>query len=233
MHQPLDGSGKGRVFLGFEHALPGTLVEQAAAATEPVAADLVLYDPVRNVRAAVAGGAVLLTWETQDLHTRAFVVERSSDGRAFEVLGRVEGPERAAGARPEGVPVYTFRDTGVSGRVVFYRIRQQFESGTERLSERIKLGMGPEKPEDAVLVGNFPNPFNPATTIGYEVRQTGRVHLSVWNLAGHQIALLVDRVQGPGYYEVRFEGGDLPSGTYFARLQTPGRVQSRKMLLAK
>ena len=84
-----------------------------------------------------------------------------------------------------------------------------------------------------MLVGNFPNPFNPATTITYEVHQTSPVRVSVWDLSGQQVTVLVDRIQAPGAYQVRFEGGDLPSGTYFVRLENQRGTQTHKMVLMK
>ena len=97
----------------------------------------------------------------------------------------------------------------------------------------IKVGLGAELPQSVVLIGNFPNPFNATTTISYEVREMEAVRLAVWDLAGQQVGVLVDRVHSPGTYEVAFSAENLPSGTYFARLETEEGIESHKMILTK
>ena len=71
------------------------------------------------------------------------------------------------------------------------------------------------------------------TTITYELVEAQQVRLSVWNLAGHLITVLASQVQAPGTYEVQFEADDLPSGTYFVRLETAQGMESHKMILTK
>ena len=234
MRQPLEANDDEVVLLGFEEAIPNTLVERRVSRTQRVFSDLAFYYPVRNLQAVVEAEEVLLTWETRDPHTTAFVVERSTDGRIFNAIGEVTTPETDPRARPEQARPFEFRDTDVDAQVVFYRIRQRFEGGTERLSSTIKMGLGRDEQEEAFLVGNFPNPFNPTTTIVYEVRKAQRVRISVWDLSGQQLTVLVDEHHQVGNYEVGFEGHDLPSGTYFVQLQSSkGPRQTHKMVLMK
>ncbi len=231
MREPLQATA-GTVILGFEEPIPAELLAQRAARVERIASDLVFYQPVQYIQAVPEGEGVHLTWETKDTRTRAFILERSSDGRAFVPVGEVNAAD--ATRRDDEARAYAFHDPYVTDQVVFYRIRQRFESGAERLSGAIKLGLGRQVQEEgAVLLGNFPNPFNPATTIGYEVRQAQRVRVSVWDLKGQQVAVLVDRVHQPGYYEVRFDATDLPSGTYFVRMQTRRGTLTHQMVLTK
>jgi len=232
MHQPLEAGGGGVVLLGFEEVIPGELVEQRSPRTERVFSDLAFYYPVRNMQAVVEEEGVLLTWETEDPHTTAFVVERSTDGAFFETVTEVAASSSGDGGGEED-GFFEYHDTEVSAQVVFFRIRQRFEGGAERLSGTIKLGLGRNE-EDVNLIGNFPNPFNPNTTIVYEVRQPQRVLIGVWDLSGQSVAELVDRVHQVGTFEVRFEGADLPSGTYFVRLQSSkGPMHIHKMVLMK
>ena len=232
MRQPLEAAGDGVLLLGFEEAIPGRLVEQRSTRTEQVVSDLTFYHPARNLQAVVEGEAVRLTWQTPDPHTTAFLVERSTDGRLFETVGEVAGPGAAETTREDGF--FTFEDPAVSAQVVFYRIRQRFAGGAERVSGTIKLGLGREEEKGAALLANFPNPFNPNTTIAYEVREAQRVRISVWDLSGQLVAVLVDRGHDQGRFEVGFDGSDLPSGTYFVRLQSKyGPMQTHKMTLMK
>lgn len=234
MRQPMEAAGDGVVLLGFEEAIPGRLVEQRSKRTEHVVSDLTFYHPARNLQAVVEGEAVRLTWQTPDPHTTAFFVERSTDGRLFEPVGEVAGPGATEAVREDEDGFFTFEDPAVSAQVVFYRLRQQFAGGAERVSGTIKLGLGREEEKGAILLANFPNPFNPNTTIAYEVREAQRVRISVWDLSGQLVAVLVDRGHDQGRFEVGFEGSDLPSGTYFVRLQSKyGPMQTHKMTLMK
>lgn len=232
MHQPIEEVGGGLV-LHFDAPMPGNLLVHGAEPLRTTPADLTFYFPIRHLQAAEEEEtqAVLLSWDTRDVHTEAFIIERSVDGTSFIPVGEVAGPRREN--RGSEASYYTFLDSESRDQVVFYRIRQRFQGGSERLSGTIKLGRGPVPAESTLLVGNFPNPFVRVTTIGYEVRKLEQVHISVWDLSGQQVASLVSREHEPGYYRVQFEGDDLPSGTYFVRLQTPSGTQTRKMILAK
>ncbi|GAB5519046.1 MAG: hypothetical protein RhofKO_12970 [Rhodothermales bacterium] len=85
-----------------------------------------------------------------------------------------------------------------------------------------------------VLRQNYPEPFNQQTTIRYEVINTVPVQLHVYDLLGRRIRTLVDGVQDAGVYDVVFEAGDLPAGTYFYRLEAAGYVSiTRRMVLQR
>jgi glucose/arabinose dehydrogenase len=90
-----------------------------------------------------------------------------------------------------------------------------------------------DRAREAVLEQNFPNPFNPSTSIKYTLRRPGYVHLAVYNLLGQEVALLVDGVQPQGTYEAEFGKADLPSGIYFYRLQAPGVFETKKMVVTR
>ena len=95
-------------------------------------------------------------------------------------------------------------------------------------------------PGEFVLQQNYPNPFsangtsgNPATTISYALPEGMAVTLKVLNVAGQEVATLVERQQERGIYHVTFNARKLPSGVYFAVLQAGEVRQVRQMLLAK
>jgi hypothetical protein len=88
-------------------------------------------------------------------------------------------------------------------------------------------------PEEAVLDQNYPNPFNPATVIGFSVQRATRVKLSVHDLVGNEIAVLVDGTVSAGSHTARFDAAERAAGVYFSRLTVGGTVQVRKMLLVK
>jgi uncharacterized protein (DUF1501 family) len=80
---------------------------------------------------------------------------------------------------------------------------------------------------------NYPNPFNSSTTIRYSVEAAGQVKLEVYDITGRQVQSLVDQHHGVGEYEVRFNAGRLPAGTYMYRLTANGASDSRQMTLVK
>lgn len=88
------------------------------------------------------------------------------------------------------------------------------------------------------LAQNSPNPFNPKTTIRFTLPAAGRATLSVFDVAGRQVAVPVDAELGAGDHEVVWDGRDaagkpLGSGVYFYRLETDAGSATRKMLLVK
>jgi hypothetical protein len=79
----------------------------------------------------------------------------------------------------------------------------------------------------------FPNPFNPVTTISFTVPKAGRVELTVYDVTGRRVQVLVDERQNAGQRFALFDGSDLPSGIYFVRLNAGDISQTRKMVLLK
>jgi len=84
-----------------------------------------------------------------------------------------------------------------------------------------------------VLNQNYPNPFNPESVISYELSTYGNTSLTIHNLLGQEIKILVNQRQWPGSYSVKFDGSEFTSGVYIYRLQADNFSQSKKMLLIK
>jgi photosystem II stability/assembly factor-like uncharacterized protein len=89
------------------------------------------------------------------------------------------------------------------------------------------------QPTEFILEQNFPNPFNPVTTIKYSIPEMNRVTLNLFNLLGEEVAILVNEEKVAGYYTVEFNAAALPSGVYFYQLKAGEYVQTKKMLLLK
>jgi hypothetical protein len=85
----------------------------------------------------------------------------------------------------------------------------------------------------ARLEQNFPNPFNPSTVIRYQIPAAGNARLSVHDLLGRQVAVLVEGRIGPGTHEATFHAASLASGIYFYRLQAGEFVQTKCLTLQK
>ena len=86
-----------------------------------------------------------------------------------------------------------------------------------------------EVPRSIVLDQNYPNPFNPQTTITFSVAETAQTRLTVVDLMGREVAVLVDGVIAPGSYQATFDGSSLSSGTYIYRL-TSGQTRMQRLL---
>jgi hypothetical protein len=95
-----------------------------------------------------------------------------------------------------------------------------------------------ELPARSRLHQNFPNPFNPSTTVRYEVGTADaadgvNVRLTVYDILGRRVAVLADRLHAPGAYAVQFDASQLSSGVYLYRLEAGNRVETRSMMLIK
>jgi len=92
-------------------------------------------------------------------------------------------------------------------------------------------GGSPGQPRTFALSQNFPNPFNPTTTVSYELPAFSDVRLVVFDLLGREAATLVNERMPPGIHTVRFDVSGLASCVYFYPIQAGAFVQTRKLLL--
>ncbi|MCX6174134.1 MAG: T9SS type A sorting domain-containing protein [Ignavibacteriales bacterium] len=88
-------------------------------------------------------------------------------------------------------------------------------------------------PINFILEQNFPNPFNPSTSIAYEIPKSSFVSLDVYDMLGRKLKTLVKEDKAIGKYNVQFNADKLSSGTYFYSLRTKDFIQTKKMILLK
>ena len=93
--------------------------------------------------------------------------------------------------------------------------------------------LGNNIPDKFALSQNFPNPFNPSTTIRFDLAKGTDVKLVVYNSLGQEVAKIFEGYQKAGSYEATFDASKLSSGTYYYRLTTDSYVETKKMLLIK
>lgn len=89
-------------------------------------------------------------------------------------------------------------------------------------------------PMTTVLYPNYPNPFNPTTSINFQIAIHGFINLSIYDLAGRQVEILLNENYNAGTYHTNWNAAAMPSGVYLAVLKIDGQlIDSRKMLLVK
>lgn len=86
---------------------------------------------------------------------------------------------------------------------------------------------------DYNLEHNFPNPFNPSTTINYSIKEDGLVKLIIYNILGQEVRTLLNEFQNAGSYSIQFNSENLPSGVYLYKLHSGSYSKILKMIVTK
>jgi hypothetical protein len=134
--------------------------------------------------------------------------------------------------------VYEYLDEAVEGGAAYlYRIEAVDRSGGSEFFGPVR-GAPLSRPFILALAQNHPNPFNPATTISFELPRASAVRLTIYDVSGRPVRRLLDQVLGAGALEVTWDGRDdsgieVGSGAYFYRLAVGDRRLVRKMLLVR
>ena len=138
-----------------------------------------------------------------------------------------------------GLPEITFdthsldrNNSNITIGYTIYGIDQEILSRGTQLVELKAI------PDEYALHYNYPNPFNPVTTMLYDLPEAGYTRLIIYDLLGRQVQTLVDKHMDAGYYRMQWDGrnsqGKMASGgVYFYQIQTDGFIRTRKMLLLK
>ncbi|MFQ5570042.1 MAG: thrombospondin type 3 repeat-containing protein [Rhodothermales bacterium] len=152
-----------------------------------------------------------------------------------------------------GADSWLLKKTQGNGNARFYTKEHPDVAGNSDLAPRLELDFdtGPnprldaagnvldqhklalEVPDEYALYPNYPNPFNPQTTIRFGMPETAPVTLVIYDVLGRRVRVLVDGTQKAGLHTVTFDAGDLTSGLYVYRLQTPRGSFTQTMLLLK
>lgn len=133
---------------------------------------------------------------------------------------------------------YQYRDAKVDvGKTYFYWLTDVSVKGVETMHGPVAV-QTEQLPIDYSLEPNFPNPFNPTTTISYMMKETGHVRVQVYNIRGQLVRDLVNAEQSAGRFSVVWDGRDMndmqvPTGTYLCTMETSDYRSFIKMTLAK
>jgi len=147
----------------------------------------------------------------------------STNTLAWMRLGLSESGVSSLLVNPQGSELYAGAEDGS-----VYRLDLASVTGVEDETETTV-----EIPTEFELSQNYPNPFNPSTVISFGIKETGSYKLSVYNLLGEEVAVLIDGELNAGYFNVSFNASGLSSGIYIYRLYGADVNITKKMMMLK
>ncbi|MEX0778521.1 MAG: BspA family leucine-rich repeat surface protein [Balneolales bacterium] len=196
-------------------------------ACKPLISSPELTEPAHE--STISEGKLVLEWNAVD-DTDTYTVHVSRDSEFAEVanIPDVEGTE------------YLLSDLE-SLTTYYWRVRAETSDESGPWSDTLSFSTGritsvaenPDMSVDLELDQNYPNPFNPVTRINFGLPQEGNVRLTVYDILGRQVEMLINENLPAGYHEVPFDAANLSTGTYIYRLEAGSRVQIRQMMLVK
>ena len=184
-----------------------------------------LFAPVA-LSTEVGSGEVTITWHVPTASGLAFRVYRRTADTDWAEIG-------VAGRASSEVVVFT--DAQVHGGTRYgYRLL-----ANQLLSDEVWVLVGESGAPSVLRLGpGAPNPFVARTQLSYGVPAAGHVRLEIFDVQGRRVATVVDQVQAAGWRAAGWDGRDargrmVASGTYFARLESDGKVEVRKLVMAR
>lgn len=194
--------------------------------TGPLPVELVNFSAVPD------GDKVALTWQTvTEVNAFGYAVEHTNNENAWKEIGFVP-----ASGNSNVVKAYKWTTNELTPGSHTFRLRMIDADGSFKYSNVVSIQIN--VPLTSHLAQNYPNPFNPETSISYTLESDSWVTLSVYDLSGAEVALLVNSRQQGGNYSIRYDASGLASGVYLLRLNAIGINgsvinETRKMVLMR
>jgi hypothetical protein len=180
-----------------------------------------------SLTASISGRIIMLNWQTTtEVNNCGFEVERKTANSSWQQIGFVQGHGNSNSPKE-----YAFIDKQIGGTKFQYRLKQIDNDGKFEYSKEIEVEL--ILPNNYTLEQNYPNPFNPSTVISYSLPSASNVKLIVYNTIGQTVNVLENGYKNAGNYSIQFNGGNLPGGIYFYRLEAGQFSQVKKMMLVK
>lgn len=177
--------------------------------------------------ASMTGTSVKLIWTTAtEVNNYGFSAERKVQNEEWKEISFIQGNGNSNSPKN-----YTFVDSSSLSGKIQYRLKQMDFDGKYEYSNVIEVKV--ETLTQFKLEQNFPNPFNPTTTISYNLPKSGLVNLVIYDVLGKEIKRLVSEYKQAGSYKINFDASALASGVYFYSLRANDFVSTKKMLLLK
>ncbi len=186
-------------------------------------------------------GDISLAWTTEsEIENLGFIIERRTvveNGFTdwTEIADYTTHSELQGQGSVTHRTEYQFTDTSVeTGLTYDYRLADVSYDGIKEYHSLAVLGVEViEFPNRFALHPAFPNPFNPVTTISYDVLDDGFVTINIYNVSGQKVASLVNDVQTAGKHQAGWYPNNIPSGIYFCKMTTGKNVFTQKLLYLK
>lgn len=180
---------------------------------------------------------VQLNWTTAtEINNRGFEVHRKLKNQDWEILSFISGygstTEPKAYSYEDDYEFLPYNGTAI------YRLKQIDFDGSFKYSDQMSVEVS-FVPSETNISQNFPNPFNPSTTIKYSINQEGNVRISIYNPVGQEIEKLISEYKSSGTYEVVWNAEEYTSGIYFYLFEFSGATGSvnykemKKLVLIK
>ena len=178
-----------------------------------------------NPPAITTATASLVTGTAVPNSTVEIFSDSSDEGAIYEGTAAADSSGHFTWSGTASGPHVTATCTDTAGNTSEFSVSALVTGVEENLSA--------EAPADYALSQNYPNPFNPSTTIKYELPKSSEVRLTVFDMLGREVSVLVNERRDAGVHEVKLDGSHLASGVYFYRLQAGEFVQTHKLLLLR
>ena len=178
------------------------------------------------------GRDIVLQWTTAtEVQNSGWQIERAvTDSKTpspqWKSIGFVSGAGNSASGKS-----YTYRDVNPGTGEYSYRLKQIDLDGTVSYSSTIFSSVSTAN--GYWIIDNYPNPFNPSTTITFNVPERAKVDISIYNSLGEFVTRIVNETFEKGTYSRVFEANKLSSGIYYYRLQSGSNLITKKMILTK
>ena len=177
--------------------------------------------------ASANNNSVTLNWKTAtETNNKGFEVQRKTSNSQWSDVSFISGNGTSTESHE-----YSYVDNNLQSGKYYYRLKQVDLDGTSEYSQVIEADV--TAPAKFALAQNYPNPFNPATRIDFSLPSNGNVKLTVYNILGQQVAVLINGFMQSGSHSVDFNATDLNSGLYFYKLESNGVSLVKKMMLLK
>jgi len=188
---------------------------------------------------------VILTWTTQsEVNNLGFEVYRSAEENGeYAMIASYENNQSLQGAgNSNAAREYTYEDRMLfNGETYWYQIADVDYQGVRTFHGPVSVESPDLIPEEYALHPNFPNPFNPETSIRFEIPAnpaSSKVKLVIYNNLGMEVRTLVNGTVEPGIHTVKWDGRNnageqIASGVYFLHIQAGTFNRTQKMLLVR
>lgn len=217
------------IYIAFKHRNTdgnGFNMDDVAAGSQIVPVELVSFT------ASAINNSVVLNWATAtETNNMGFEVERKSANSEYSTVAFINGNGTTTSSKQ-----YSFTDAGLVSGKYSYRLKQIDFDGKYVYSNVVESDVN--VPAEYNLAQNFPNPFNPSTSIEFTLKADAKVNLRLFDALGQEIRTIVNNSFVAGQYKIDFNAAGLNSGIYFYTLDASGIdgskfTTTKKMILMK